>query len=52
MSADNLQNKWGYDMEAIDGITLFDVVALIYNIIAVAFIATVFGIVGYCISKL
>jgi len=39
-------------MEAIDGITLFDVVALIYNIIAVAFIATVFGIVGYCISKL
>jgi len=41
-----------YDMEAISGLTLLDVVTLIYNLIAVAFVATVFGVVGYYIAKL
>ena len=39
-------------MEVIDSLTLFDVVTLIYNLIAVAFVATVFGVVGYYIAKL
>ena len=39
-------------MEAISGLTLLDAVALIYNLLAIVFIATVFGVVGYCISKL
>ena len=53
LSADNLQNEMGvYDMEAISGLTLLDVVTLIYNLIAVAFVATVFGVVGYYIAKL